>query len=65
MADAGRSFRIAHLSDLHCGEQYFEPTLLDRAIAEINELEPDIVICTGDLTTLDLSGAISSGSRPS
>src|SRR6476659_10585287 len=44
-------FRIAHLSDLHCGEQYFEATLLDRAIAEINELEPDIVICSGDLTS--------------
>ena len=48
---SARLFRIAHLSDLHCGEPYFEPTLLDRAIAEINELEPDIVICSGDLTT--------------
>ena len=48
---APRPFRIAHLSDLHCGEQYFEPTLLDRAIAEINELEPDIVVCSGDLTS--------------
>ncbi|MFN8223945.1 MAG: metallophosphoesterase [Gaiellales bacterium] len=44
--------RIAHLSDLHCGGQYFEPTLLERAIVEINDLKPDIVICTGDLTTL-------------
>jgi Icc protein len=51
MANAAGSYRIAHLSDLHCGEQYFEATLLDRAIAEINELEPDIVICSGDLTT--------------
>ena len=50
MADA--PFRIAHLSDLHCGGQYFEPNLLERAIAEINDLKPDIVICTGDLTTL-------------
>ena len=31
---------------------YFEPNLLERAISEINELEPDIVICSGDLTTL-------------
>jgi Icc protein len=44
-------FRIAHLSDLHCGEQHFEPSLLERAIGEINELEPDIVVCSGDLTT--------------
>ena len=34
--NGAKPFRIAHLSDLHCGEQYFEPTLLDRAIAEIN-----------------------------
>jgi 3',5'-cyclic-AMP phosphodiesterase len=51
MANGSGLFRIAHLSDLHCGEQYFEPSLLERAIAEINELDPDIVICSGDLTT--------------
>ena len=38
MADG--PIRIAHLSDLHCGGQYFEPNLLERAIAEINDLEP-------------------------
>ena len=51
MASAARPFRIAHLSDLHCGGTYFEPNLLERAISEINELRPDMVICTGDLTT--------------
>jgi 3',5'-cyclic-AMP phosphodiesterase len=44
-------FRIAHLSDLHCGGPYFMPSLLERALAEINELGPDIVVCSGDLTT--------------
>jgi 3',5'-cyclic AMP phosphodiesterase CpdA len=44
-------FTIAHLSDLHCGGPYFVPNLLDRAVTEINELRPDIVICSGDLTT--------------
>src|SRR5262249_13366017 len=44
-------FRIAHISDVHCGGAHFVPSLMDRAIAEINELEPDIVICSGDLTT--------------
>jgi Icc protein len=44
-------FRIAHVSDLHCGGPYFMPSLLERALAEINELEPDIVVCSGDLTT--------------
>lgn len=44
-------FRIAHLSDLHCGDPHFAPSLLDRAIAEINDVGPDLVVCTGDLTT--------------
>ena len=44
-------YRIAQLSDLHCGGPYFEPSLLERAIAEINELKPNIVVCCGDLTT--------------
>jgi 3',5'-cyclic-AMP phosphodiesterase len=42
---------IAHLSDLHCGGPHFVPNLLERAITEINELGPDIVICSGDLTS--------------
>jgi 3',5'-cyclic AMP phosphodiesterase CpdA len=44
-------YRIAHISDLHCGSPHFVPNLLERAITEINELEADIVVCTGDLTT--------------
>jgi Icc protein len=43
-------FRIAHISDLHCGSQHFVPNLMERAIMEINELEPDVVVCSGDLT---------------
>ena len=31
---------IAHISDLHCGGPYFEPNLLERAISEVNDLEP-------------------------
>jgi Icc protein len=41
---------IAHISDLHCGEAHFEPNLLERAISEVNDLAPDIVVCSGDLT---------------
>jgi 3',5'-cyclic-AMP phosphodiesterase len=44
-------FTIAHISDLHCGGPYFVPNLLERAISEINDLKPDIVVCSGDLTT--------------
>lgn len=42
--------RIAHLSDLHCGSPFFVPSLLTRAIEEINSLEPDVVVVSGDLT---------------
>jgi len=41
---------IAQISDLHCGSPHFVPSLLERAIAELNELEPDCVIVSGDLT---------------
>src|ERR687883_374341 len=47
----GRPFTIVQLSDLHCGTQFFLPNLLERAIAETNELEPDVVVISGDLTS--------------
>jgi 3',5'-cyclic-AMP phosphodiesterase len=45
------AFTIAQISDIHCGGPDFVPNLMERAVAEINELDPDIVICSGDLTT--------------
>jgi 3',5'-cyclic-AMP phosphodiesterase len=47
---------IAHLSDLHCESPFFVPSLLDRALVEVNELEPDVVIVSGDLTGDGLRG---------
>ena len=47
----GRPFTIVQLSDLHCGQQFFLPHLLERAIAETNELSPDVVVISGDLTS--------------
>jgi len=47
----GQVFTMVQLSDLHCGTQFFLPNLLERAIAEVNELVPDVVIVSGDLTT--------------
>jgi 3',5'-cyclic AMP phosphodiesterase CpdA len=44
------AFTIAQISDLHCGSPHFVPSLLERAIGEINELAPDLVIVSGDLT---------------
>jgi 3',5'-cyclic-AMP phosphodiesterase len=43
--------RIAHLSDLHCGSPHFQADLLERAIEEINQLQPQVAVISGDLTT--------------
>lgn len=45
-----KSITIAHISDLHAGSQYFVSNLLSRAIQEINDLAPEVVVVTGDLT---------------
>ena len=49
-------FTIAQLSDPHCGSPHFVPSLLDRALVEINELQPDVVVVSGDLTSDGLRG---------
>jgi 3',5'-cyclic-AMP phosphodiesterase len=41
---------IAHISDPHVGSPCFVPNLMNRVIVELNELEADVVVCTGDLT---------------
>src|SRR6266498_3820096 len=45
------TFTIAHISDIHCGGPDFVPNLIERAIIQINDLDPNLVICSGDLTT--------------
>jgi uncharacterized protein len=42
--------RIAQLSDIHLDE-YTEPLFLRRAIEEINRLQPDLVLLTGDFVS--------------
>ncbi len=49
---ADRSITIAHISDLHAGSSYFIPNLIGRTIDELNELQPDAVVVTGDLTDM-------------
>ncbi len=50
----GKKTIVAQISDFHVADKYFRPDLLDTAINEVNELEPDVVIVGGDLTTLGL-----------
>src|SRR5437660_11471495 len=52
--DGKGAFVIAQISDLHCGGPHFLPNLLERAINEVNDLNPDIVVVSGDLTTFGL-----------
>lgn len=40
---------LAQISDIHCGSQFREK-IFDDTIKEINHLNPDGVIVTGDLT---------------
>jgi 3',5'-cyclic-AMP phosphodiesterase len=47
---------IAQISDLHCGSGQFMGDLLERAIMEINELAPDVVVISGDLTDAGFKG---------
>src|SRR6059058_4136889 len=49
--DRDGTFTIVQISDMHCGTQFFLPNLLERAITEVNDLQPEIVVISGDLTT--------------
>ena len=51
MSDA-KPFVIAQISDLHCGSQYHIPSLATRVVDEINDLKPDVLVVTGDLTDM-------------
>ncbi len=41
---------VAHISDFHIGSYHFIANLMNRTILELNELSPDMVVVTGDLT---------------
>ena len=40
---------LVQLSDIHVGSQ-FQPHVFDRVVDEVNGLEPDAIVITGDLT---------------
>lgn len=44
------STKIVQISDLHCGSSRFDSNLMERTIERINDLDPDVLIVTGDLT---------------
>ena len=49
---AKKKLLIAHVTDIHAGSPYFITNLFTRAIEELNEIKPDVVVITGDLTNM-------------
>ncbi|MBE6508185.1 MAG: metallophosphoesterase [Methanobrevibacter sp.] len=41
---------IAHISDLHISKSDFDEEVFMQAVSEINHLQPDMIILTGDIT---------------
>ncbi|MHC1573427.1 MAG: metallophosphoesterase family protein [Candidatus Syntropharchaeales archaeon] len=42
--------RIVHLSDIHVSESYFLADVAESVLQSVNEISPEIVVVTGDLT---------------
>ncbi|MGL6298345.1 MAG: metallophosphoesterase, partial [Methanobacteriaceae archaeon] len=40
---------IAHISDLHIGGEHFNKKIFNEGIKQINDLNPDMVLITGDI----------------
>jgi 3',5'-cyclic AMP phosphodiesterase CpdA len=43
-------FRIAQISDIHCGEATFNGALMESVVSRVNAMRPDVVLIAGDLT---------------
>ena len=41
---------LVQISDPHVGSPHFVPNLMNRVLSEIADIDPDVVLCTGDLT---------------
>ena len=46
---AFNNYRIVQISDLHVGTYERDPAVLDSVVAEVNSLDPDVILFTGDL----------------
>lgn len=44
--------RIAHITDLHFGNLSPRDRYLKKIVAKLNEIDPDILVCTGDMMNL-------------
>lgn len=46
---------IAQLSDIHCGDRRFDPSLVDALLEKVRAAAPDIALIPGDLTAAGYS----------
>lgn len=44
--------RIAHITDLHIGNLSPRDSYLEKIVAKLNEINPDMLVCTGDMMNL-------------
>ena len=51
LAETFHGLRIAQISDFHFAE-YSEPFFIERVVRQVNALQPDIVLLTGDFVTM-------------
>ncbi len=42
--------KLVQISDIHCGSSLFDENLMINTIKQVNEINPDLLIITGDLT---------------
>lgn len=54
--------RIVHISDLHFGPE-FQTSVFEQAVDEINNIEPDVLVASGDLTENGLVSQYRSAKR--
>jgi predicted MPP superfamily phosphohydrolase len=50
LPDAFQNFRVVQISDIHL-EEYTEAYFLERIVAQVNSLNPDLVLITGDFVS--------------
>lgn len=44
--------RIAHITDLHFGNLSPRDSYLEKVVTKLNEIDPDMLVCTGDMMNL-------------
>ncbi|MBN1898709.1 MAG: metallophosphoesterase [Spirochaetes bacterium] len=44
------NMKIVQISDIHCGSSMFDENLMKNTITQVNQIDPDVLILTGDLT---------------